>query len=101
MTKRKARSRPSTVDEAAEQLISDMLIQHLQTLANMDENDFDLLCEKVAPYLIDEFELWQGNDALLASCLHCSSQRDIDPTRVILECVRKKIFDLQGFVVIT
>jgi hypothetical protein len=92
---------PRTVDEAAELLISDLLIQHLQALSNMTEDDFDLLCDEVTPYLLDEFNLWQGNDQLLESCLKRAGDRDDDPARIILESVKKKLRDFNCFVVIT
>ena len=100
MYDRKARYRlPSTVEEAAELLISDLLIQHLQALSEMSDHEFELMCEKVTPYLIDEFQLWQGNNALLASCF---KTRDIDdPARIILDRVKKILKEFHGFLLIT
>ncbi len=92
---------PSTVDEAAELLISDLLIQHLQVLTELNHEDYDFLCEKVTPYLNDEFQIWQGNEALLESCLRQSDQGDENPARVILDRVVRKLQDINGFVVIT
>ena len=92
---------PRTVDEAAELLISDLLIQHLQALSNMNEDDFDLLCHEVTPFLLDEFKLWQGNDQLLESCLKRAGDREDDPARIILDSLKKKLRDLNCFVVIT
>ena len=100
MYRKKARYRmPTTVAEAAEILISDLLVQHLQALSEMTQVEFDLLCKKVTPYLIDEFGLWQGNNALLESCFkECD---DEDPARVILERVKNILNDFNGFFVIT
>lgn len=92
---------PGTVEEAAELLISDLLIQHLQALSEMTDNEFNLLCEKVTPYLIDEFRLWQGNDALLESCFQNSGEHDEDPARVILNHVKTILNDFSGYLVIT
>lgn len=92
---------PRTVDEAAELLISDLLIQHLQALSNMTEDDFDLMCQEVTPYLLDEFKLWQGNDRLLESCLNRAGDSLSDPARIILDSVKKKLRDFNCFVVIT
>lgn len=92
---------PANVDEAAEILISDMLIQHLQALSQMADSDFELLCEKVAPYLIEEFRLWQGNDELLASCCRHISDDIHDPARIILNRVKQMLQNFHGFVVIT
>jgi hypothetical protein len=90
---------PTTVEEAAEILISDLLIQHLQALSEMSDYEFDVLCAKVSPYLTDEFRLWQGNDALLESCLEaCDFQ---DPARIILDRVKNILKNFHGFLVIT
>jgi hypothetical protein len=94
------RQAPRTVDEAAQLLLSDLLIQHLQALSQMSKSEFEELCDRVTPYLIDEFRLWQGNDALLNSCLSHNSEED-DPARVILNKVKEIISDFHGFLVIT
>jgi len=91
---------PQTVDEAAQMLLSDLLIQHLQSLSQMAEVDFETLCEGVTPYLIDEFKLWQGNDALLDSCFARISD-ETDPARIILNRVRELLRNFHGFLVIT
>lgn len=92
---------PASVDEAAELLLSDLLLQHLQSLSKMDEKDFEMLCEKIAPYLIEEFKIWQGNDALLESCFNQDEYQDEDPTRIILNRVKTLLNDFHGFLVIT
>ena len=102
MYAKKSRYRlPNNVDEAAELLVSDMLIQHLQALSRMTDSDFELLCEKVTPYLIEEFRLWQGNDELLESCCRHIDDDVHDPARVILNRVKQILQDFHGFVVIT
>ncbi len=90
---------PQTVEAAAELLLSDLLMQHLHALSQMSENDFEQLCDQVAPYLIDEFKLWQGNDALLRSCFLKQSD-ELDPARIILGHVKKMLRDFHGFLVI-
>lgn len=92
---------PKSLDEAAELLLSDLLMQHLQTLSNMTEEDFDLLCERVTPYLIEEFKLWEGNDDLLDSCFSKSDTEETDPARIILNRVKQMLSDFHGFLVIT
>lgn len=92
---------PHTVEEAAELLLSDLLMQHLQTLSKMTEPDFDRLCDRVAPYLLEEFKIWQGNHALLDSCYSQQEDDDeIDPARIILKRVKKILHDFNGFLVI-
>ncbi len=91
---------PQTVDEAARLILSDLLVQHLQTLSHMTDNDFNFLCERVTPYLIDEFQLWQGNDALLDSCFE-RNKHETDPARIILNRIKEISSDFNGFIVIT
>ncbi len=91
---------PATVEEAAEMLLSDLLMQHLQALSKMTDPDFDRLCDQVAPYLLEEFQLWQGNDALLDSC-YSQDDDEADPARIILNRVKKILHDFNGFLVIT
>lgn len=92
---------PRSVDEAAELLLSDLLMQHLQTLSNMTETDFDMLCEKVSPYLMEEFKLWEGNHVLLDSCFSKTDTDETDPARIILNRVKQLLHDFNGFLVIT
>ena len=93
--------KPKTVNEAAELLISDLLIQHLNSLSKMSEQEFNRLCDHVTPYLIDEFQIWQGNDDLLASCYQFDDTDLSDPARIILERVRQMLNNFSGFLVIT
>ena len=92
---------PENVDEAAELLLSDLLMQHLKALSNMTDEDFDLLCDRVSPYLAEEFKLWQGNASLLDSCYSNLDSQEVDPTRVILNRVKQMLNDFHGFLVIT
>ncbi len=92
---------PGNVDEAAELLISDLLTQHLQTLSHMTDEQFELLCENIAPYLLEEFQIWEGNDQLLGSCFLQDHENQTDPARIILGRVKKKLQDFHGFLVIT
>jgi hypothetical protein len=94
------RQAPRTVEEAAQLLLSDLLIQHLQVLSQMTEGEFEILCDRVTPYLIDEFRLWQGNDALMNSCLSHDTQ-EADPARIILNKVKEILCNFHGFLVIT
>ena len=95
---------PTTVDEAAELLLSDLLIQHLQALSGMAKSEFDVLCKEVTPYLNEEFQIWQGNNALLESCYNQPGQdcqEGDDPARIILAKVMDIIKDFHGFLIIT
>lgn len=99
--KNKCQTMPHTVEEAAELILSDLLMQHLHALSQMSEPDFDRLCDQVAPYLIEEFKLWQGNDALLNSCYSQQDSDEADPARIILNRVKQILHDFNGFLVIT
>jgi hypothetical protein len=102
MFNKKAQYRlPKSVDEAAELLLSDLLLQHLQTLVQMSEDDYDRLCDKLAPYLLEEFRIWQGNNDLLDSCYDCCEDETADPTRIILNRIKKMLQDFDVFLVIT
>ena len=93
--------KPKTVNEAAELLISDLLIQHLNALSQMTEREFNQLCDHVTPFLIDEFKIWQGNDDLLDSCYQSDNEQYEDPARIILNRVRIMLKNFSGFLVIT
>jgi hypothetical protein len=102
MHSKKVRQRlPGNVDEAAELLISDLLLQHLQTLSQLSDEQFELLCDKISPYLLEEFKVWQGNDQLLGSCFLQVDVDSNDPARVILARVKQMLQDFHGFLVIT
>ena len=102
MSSKKVRHRlPGNVDEAAELLISDLLLQHLQTLSQLSDDQFELLCDKISPYLLEEFKIWQGNDQLLGSCFVQVDADSQDPARVILSRVKQMLQDFHGFLVIT
>lgn len=92
---------PKSVDEAAELLLSELLLQHLQTLVQMSEDDYERLCDKLAPYLLEEFCIWQGNNDLLDSCYNYCEDETVDPTRIILNRIKKMLQDFHGFLVIT
>lgn len=102
MISKKERYRtPATVNEAAEMLLSDLLVQHLKTLSDMTDYEFNLLCDHVTPYLIEEFQIWQGNNDLLESCYESCDEENSDPARVILNRVKEILRNFSGFLVIT
>ncbi|MDA8139828.1 MAG: hypothetical protein M0036_14350 [Desulfobacteraceae bacterium] len=92
---------PRTVNEAAELLLSDLLIQHLNTLSQMNDQEFELLCDHVTPFLNDEFKIWQGNNDLLESCYRSTKENSVDPARVILNRVKEMLTNFNGYLVIT
>lgn len=94
---------PTSVDEAAEVLIADLLTYHLETLATLNTKEFDQLYAAICPYMVDEFKLWSGNDLLLSSCL-AEAGDDIehfDPAKIVLQKIKSKLMDTYGIIIIT
>jgi DNA topoisomerase IB len=94
---------PQTIDQAADLLISDLLTDHIEAIASLSSEEFESLYQGVAPYLIDEFRLWSGNDNLLTACMDaCQATGETpDPARVILKRVVERIGDTEGIIIIT
>jgi hypothetical protein len=94
---------PTTVDEAAEVLIGDLLTYHLDNLTTLNEKELDKLHEAIRTYIADEFKLWSGNDQLLSSCLkEAGSENDnFDPSTIILKKIKSKLMDTYGIIIIT
>jgi hypothetical protein len=97
----KAPKIPRSVDEAAQMLISEFLIQHLQDLANMSDDDFEAACRKHLPgEMTDsgqrragmEASIWKKNDAAM--------DQDEDPTRTILKQIKNILNDFHGLFII-
>lgn len=104
MYERKTRYQmPRTVDEAAALLISDLRLDHQDALSAMTNEAFDQLYESVAPFIIDEFNLWTGNEVLLDNCLMQAAEAldQYDPARVILSRVREILCAAEGIVIVT
>lgn len=88
---------PRTVDEAVDVLISDLTTQQMAAMSRMSEEDFDQLCEQLAPYLQDDFRLWSGNHELLSDCYENGfSKLETDPMRIILQQMRLRLKDDTG-----
>jgi DNA topoisomerase IB len=94
---------PKTIDQAADLLISDLLTDHIEAMASLSDEEFESLYQGVAPFLIDEFRLWSGNDSLLAACMEaCQASGEVpDPVRIILKRVVERIGDTEGIIIIT
>ena len=96
-------SLPRTVDEVADLLISDLPPQEMATLSGMTEKDFVRLYDSVANYVLDEFKVWTGNDALLESCMDEVSEEThaTDPAMIILRRMWQKLHHLPEILIIT
>jgi hypothetical protein len=94
---------PKTIDEAAEILISDLSATHQEVLSKLDDQEFDQFYKSVARFVLDDFELWSGNDALLQSCYTYDRTKDAatEPAKIILNRVREMLQEVSGIVIIT
>ena len=92
---------PKTIDEAAELLISDLSATHQDILSKLDDQEFDRFYESVAKFVLDDFELWSGNEALLWSCYTNDNDRAAEPAKIILNRVREMLQEVSGIVIIT
>lgn len=94
---------PTSVDEAAEVLIADLLTCHLETITSLNTKELDQLYEAICPYMLDEFKLWSGNVELLSSCLAEAGNdtKMFDPAKVILQKIKSKLMDTYGIIIIT
>jgi hypothetical protein len=94
---------PKTVDEAADRLIADLSIMDQEILSKMDDDEFDRFYEAIAACILDDFNLWTGNDRLLISCyaVEKGNKEDDEPARIILKKVKRKLQHTAGIVIIT
>ncbi len=94
---------PKTIDEAAELLISELSVKHQEILSNLDDDDFDLFYQSVAKYILDNFALWSGNDALLHACYRFdpTGESALEPAKVILNRLRETLQVSSGIFIIT
>lgn len=91
---------PVTVDEAAEVLISDLTTQQMTAMAQMDDQEFDILCDQLVPHLQHDFRLWTGNERLLSSCFESTeNDSNTDPMRIIMNCMRSKLQMLNDVII--
>jgi hypothetical protein len=91
---------PGTVDEAAEVLISDLTIQQMTAMAQMNDQEFDHLCDQLVPHLQHDFRLWTGNERLLCDCFeHTGNNDSTDPMRIIMDCLRSKLRMLNDVII--
>ncbi len=94
---------PTTIDEAAELLMSDLSAKHQEVLSTLDGEEFNEFYESVATFVLNDFDLWSGNDALLRSCYRTNGTVDsaTEPARIILNRVREMVQETSGIVIIT
>ena len=89
---------PKTVDEAVDQVISDLDSKDKIKIANMDLSDLLDVHSNTREYFRNFLGLWSGNTELLASCRSISKQhvyREDDVTLVITKALWKKLRETQ------
>jgi hypothetical protein len=85
---------PKTVDEAVDQIISDLDLKNKIKIANTHLSDLLDVHFDLDVYFKNFFALWSGNTELLASCRSISKEhvyREDDITRVIIKALWKKL----------
>jgi hypothetical protein len=91
---------PATVDEAVDVLISDMTTQQMSALSEMNDQEFDRLCNQLVPHLQHDFHLWTGNERLLMSCFETvNSNTSTDPMRIIMDQLRTRTQSLNDTII--
>ena len=91
---------PVTVDEAAEVLISDLTTQQMTAMAQMNDQEFDQLCDQLVPHLQHDFRVWTGNEQLLFDCFEYAGNDTVtDPIRIIMDCMRLKLQTLNDVII--
>lgn len=91
---------PTTVDGAVDVLISDMTTQQMSALSEMNDQEFDRLCNQLVPHLQHDFHLWAGNDRLLMSCFETvDGSTSTDPMRIIMDQLRTRTQSLYDTII--
>jgi hypothetical protein len=87
---------PESVDEAVDRLIPKMEIKQKVALANMNEEDLELLHTTSGRYFEAVFRLWTENEALMESCRERSGIKDLHPDsafQIIIEALWERLRD--------
>jgi hypothetical protein len=85
---------PQTVEEAVEQLISEMPLKDRVFVAGLDPKQLFLVEISLGSYVRQNFGLWTGNTALIDSCRAYSGHRSLTADQgaaVILEALWKTL----------
>ena len=103
MSKKIRYETPRNCDELVDLLMSDLMSDHLDILAQMTDAEFEKFYDAVGGCIIEEFNLWTGNERLLYSCLFSGSfdHHEVDPAWVILKKMRDRVRQDTGLVIIT
>lgn len=87
---------PKTVDEAVKRLISEMTLKDKTIIANMAETELSLLHANLGEYIRNEFDLWSGNQDLMASCRFFARKEEIhehEASSIIIRELWKRLME--------
>ena len=87
---------PKDVDEAVERLFSQMTLKDKSKIARMNKGDLKTLGRSLGRYIIDNFGLWENNDALISSCGFMLGKGSIEEEEAIALIIRKLWKKLQS-----
>lgn len=91
---------PTTVEKAVDILVSDLTIQQMTAMGEMDDQEFEALCDQLIPYLQHDFRIWAGNDKLLSSCFDTAAHDgETDPMRIIMNAMRMRLQSLSNVII--
>jgi hypothetical protein len=93
---RNSRNYPRTLEEAVNQLSSNMALKDKVTVANMTEREMEALYPRLEKYIRVNFGLLSGNEDLMRSCmveLNIKNPDDRDAVELILKVFWKKLRD--------
>lgn len=87
---------PKTVDEAVKRLTSEMTLKDKTIIANMAETELSLLHANLGEYIRNEFDLWSGNQDLMASCRFFARKEEIhehEASSIIIRELWKRLME--------
>ncbi len=85
---------PKTVEEAVNQLISELPIHDKRRISNMSEDALGNLHFSLGQVIRNEFGLWAGNEELLESCRSVAGKTDLhidSASSVIIEALWERL----------
>ena len=87
---------PGNVNEAVEQLTSQLTLKDKSKIARMGHNDLKILDHTLGRYIEDHFGLRDGNDALISSCGFVLGKGSIKEAEAVSLIIRKLWEKLQS-----
>ena len=85
---------PETVNQAVERLVANISLRDKTTIANMVAEELSSLEPTIGRYILDQFGLWLGNEALFESCrssVDHNVRTEEDAASIIIEALWDKL----------